>query len=231
MRFALILPILAVRVFAQPPARGGVSLPPLDACAAQSGCAPILKPFAATELAALSDSVRLVAALMQSSAAIAALGNDHGQQIAGAGYCFKTRARTPSDSSLVSAAAAPMQPRLPRLRWCRSDEAPPNPPLRERVVVVPGARIMGLTLNSVSVSGDSATSRIMVGYSLYDCRVVREAGIWRPVRCTILGTGRGRSISVDVYTITDRVCTSGSAKPRSPSTVNAWRACEAGSAL
>jgi hypothetical protein len=159
----------------------------LAACAAQPACAGILKPIEASEVAALPDSTRLMAALMQSGAALAALRPDYASQIAGAGYCFKTR--TPGESTIVAAAATPMQTRLPRLRWCRSDEALPNPPRPGRVLPAPGVAVVGLSLVSFTVTNDSATARLTIGSTVYECREVRQTGIWRPQSCTRLGAG------------------------------------------
>jgi hypothetical protein len=168
-------------------AQSTATAPDLGACAAQPACAAILKPFEASEVAGLPDSTRLMAALMQSGAAMAALRPDYASQLAGAGYCFKTR--TPGDSTIVAAAAAPMQARLPRLRWCRSDEALPNPPRPGRVLPAPGVAVVGLWLVSFTATNDSATARLTIGSTAYECREVRQAGIWRPQSCTRLGAG------------------------------------------
>lgn len=179
---SLLLACLPVGVVTGQGTPGG---PDRVACAAQPGCAAILKPFEARELAALSDSARLLAAVMQSSAALAAQRPGFAVQFAGAGYCFKTR--TPSDSTLVGIAAAPMQARLPRLRWCRSDEALPNPPRRGRILPEPGTQIVGLSMVSVTAIGDSATTRLTIGSTMYECREVRQTAIWRPQSCVRIG--------------------------------------------
>ena len=185
MRIVLMLPLLVAPAFAQSPGRA--TAPDLAACTAQPRCATILKPVETTELTALSDSARRVAAIMQASAAMAALRNNHDLQMAGAGYCFRTR--TPGDSTVVGAAAASMQARLPRLRWCRPDEALPNPPRRGRVLPEPGTQVVGLSLGSITATGDSATARFVIGSTAYECRVVRQTGMWRPESCTRTGTG------------------------------------------
>jgi hypothetical protein len=188
MRIALMLPILVVApAWAQSSGSAGASRPGLAACSAQPDCASILKPFEASEVGALSDSARLVAAVIQASAAMATQRPNHERQIAGAGYCVKTR--TPGDSVVVSEAAAPMQTRLPRVRWCQPDEALPNPPRRGRVLPEPGTQVVGLSVNSITATDDDATARFVIGSTSYQCQLVRETGIWRPESCVLTGTG------------------------------------------